>query len=159
MSWLAHWEITVTESPEQEKAEIFRLQARKLFGLLLNLLCNEAQISQSELGRRSTAYRRYLVSKRYIYSESDTGSVGQSGISRVIRAESVPCYSQVYIWLTLLMEIFNSDDYKQMCARSGKEVYVFTKEHWFDMWRLACFGTPEEVIAAYHRHKWLLRQS
>jgi hypothetical protein len=157
MSWLAHWEITVTESPEQEKAEIFRLQARKLFGLLLNLLCNEAQISQSELGRRSTAYRRYLVSKRYIYTGSDTGSVEQSGISRVVRAESVPSYSQVYIWLTLLMEIFNSDDYKQMCARSGKEVYVFTKEHWFDMWHLACYVPPDEVIYAYYKYKHMLK--
>jgi transcriptional regulator with XRE-family HTH domain len=126
---------------------------------MLSLLLKEANISQNELGKRSTEHRSYLVSNGHIPSESDTGSVSQSGISRIINGEYPPSYSQVYIWLSVLRKVFESDDYQTLCATAGKEVYEFTEEFEVDMWHLALFGAPKEVVAAYHRHKWLLKQN
>jgi hypothetical protein len=146
----------MTRDQSLEKANIFRIQARRLFGLLLSLLCEEAQISQNKLGKRATAYRRYLVLKGYVDNDGDTGAIEQSGISRIIKAERAPSYSQVYIWLFLLRDIFESNDYRDMCLNSGKDIYIFTEELEEDMWRLACFGMPKEVIAAYDKHKSLL---
>ena len=59
----------------------------------------------------------------------------------------------------MLRQIFESKDYRDMCARTGSPVYVFTKELEVDMYRLAGFGTPEEVIAAYYRNKWRIKES
>ncbi|HEX3643057.1 MAG TPA: hypothetical protein VHV10_17365 [Ktedonobacteraceae bacterium] len=138
-------------------SEIFLFRARMLFGLLLSFLYEKVCVSQSKLGRKSELYRKYLILKRYIYPEK--GSVGQSGISRIVKNERPPGYTQVFVWLKVLRDIFDSDEYKNLCINTGEAIFEFTEELETDMWRLALLGTPKEVVAAHERHKHLIDES
>jgi hypothetical protein len=91
-------------------------------------------------------------------SESEAGTIDQSGISRVVIGEKSPSYAQTYIWLHLLREIFESKDYRNICTKTHRTAYEFTEELEIDMWRLSMCGTPDEVVAAYHKHKSMLKE-
>lgn len=142
----------LTEEMRRAIAEIWLWRSRFLFGLLLSFLCEKAGISQNKLGKMSEQHRRHLKASKYIYPKSITGAVDQSGISRGISAERPLSYGQVYIWLHVLKEIFESKEYK-----TGND-FEFTKDLEADMWRLALFGTPEEVYFAYKRHEGMINE-
>lgn len=137
-------------------AEIFDIGAHKLFGQLLNFLCEEANISQNKLGTMAKDYRDYLISKGYIVYGCNTKAVDQSGISRVISGKRPLSYAQTYIWLKVLRNIFESDEYKRMCEEEGREIFKF-EDIEMDMWRLAFGGMPKEVIEAYERRKDMVK--
>lgn len=137
----------------RETAEIFRTNARKVFGALLSSLCKNANLSQRELGRRSEVYRKYLVSNGFIKHAYNTGAIDQAAICRAIKGEFPLTYSQVFIWLHLLREVFESDEYKAV-----KPEFNFSKSLEIDMWRLALYGTPEEVIVTYRKYEHMLKK-
>jgi hypothetical protein len=136
-----------------ETSAIFHTNARKIFGLLLSLLCDKANISQRELGRRSESYRNYLIKNRHIQHAYSTGGIQQSAICRAVKGEFPLTYSQVFIWLHLLREVFESDEYK-----AGKPAFNFSRQLEIDMWRLALYGTPDEVTAAYRKYEHMLKK-
>lgn len=140
-------------------AEIFLWRARFLFGILLNDIFEKTDISQGRLGKAAKEYRRYLKSKRYLYPKSDTGTVDQSGISRIINIERPPNFGQIYIWLKVIRKYLESEKYHNKCNLEGKEVFKFTKILEDDIYRLAFCGTPEEVIVAYRRHEYLIDEN
>ncbi len=143
--------------PEEEYkkyiANIFLKNALELFGQMLGFLCEKSMLSQREIGRRATAYREYLRETGYLMPNSNTKAVDQSGISRVIHAEKAPSYSQIFIWFHVLKERFADEGYKVTCIMIEEPVFEFTQEFEDDMWHLAIYGTPREVVAAYERHK------
>lgn len=122
-----------------EISAIFHSNARKIFGLLLSFLCDHAGISQRELGRRSVSYRDYLIKNGHIQKSYSTGGIQHSAICRAIKGEFPLTYSQVFIWLHLL---------KEECSLS--------EQLETDMWRLALYGTPEEVMTAYRSYEHML---
>ena len=124
-----------------ETSAIFHTNGRKIFGALLSSLCEKANISYRELGRRSETYRRYLMDNGHVQHAYSTGGLDHSAIVRAAKGEKPLTYSQVFIWLHLLRE----------------EVH-FSKELETDMFRLALCGTPEEVIFAYNKHKHMLKK-
>lgn len=136
-----------------ETSAIFHTNARKIFGLLLSLLCEKANISQRELGRRSESYRNYLVHNGYIQHAYSTGGIQQSAICRAVKGELSLTYSQVFIWLHLLKEVFESDQYN-----AGKPAFHFSRELETDMWRLALCGIPDEVIVTYRKYEHMLKK-
>jgi hypothetical protein len=137
-------------------AEIFLWRARFLFGILLNDIFEKTDISQGRLGKAAKEYRKYLKSKGYLYSKSDTGTIDQSGISRIINVERPPGYAQIYIWLNVVRKYLESEKYRNKCRIEDIEAFQFTKELESDIYRLAFCGTPEEVVAAYKRHQHLI---
>ena len=134
-------------------ANIFISNAYELFGQMLGFLCEKALFSQSELGRRAKKYREYLKKNGYLPTGGSTKAVDQSGVSRVISAEKPPSYAQIFIWFHCLRERFESEEYAKECEKVREPVFVFIEEFETDMWHLALFGTPREVVTAYEKHK------
>ena len=134
-------------------ASIFLIRAYEIFGQMLDFLCEKSLISQRELGRRSTKYRKYLKDKGSLPPDSNTRAVEHSGISRVISVEKPPSYAQVYIWFHVLEEQFKSEEYAKKCEKMREPIFVFTQKLRTDMYRLALFGTPIEVIVAHEEYK------
>ena len=137
----------------QDVSAIFHTHARKVFGVMLGFLCEKANISQCELGRRSETYRRYLLNEGHILHSYSTGGLDQPTISRAIKGKVILTYSQVFIWLHLIREELESEEYKA----SGMGFYM-SKELETDMWRLALYGTPEEVVYAYCKYEHMLEK-
>lgn len=137
-------------------ADIFLKHAHELFGQMLGFLCEKSLLSQREIGRRAMAYRTYLRGKGYLMPESNTKAVDQSGISRVVHAEKVPSYAQIFIWFHVLKERFADEGYKTTCQMIEEPVFELTQEFEDDLWHLALCGTPKEVVEAYERHKDLI---
>jgi len=86
----------------------------------------------------------------------DTKAVDQSGISRVIAGKRPLSYGQAYIWLKVLRDVFESEEYKNACKEEDKPIFEFTEDLEIDMWRLAHGGTPREVVEAYERRKSMI---
>ena len=137
--------------------EIFDMGAHKLFGQLLGLLCEKANISQNNLGKMAMAYRDYLFEKGYLIHGCNTKAVDQSGISRIIAGKRHLSYAQTYIWLKVLRNVFESEEYKNACEEEGRPIFEFTEDLEIDMWRLAYGGTPKEVVEAYERRKNMVK--
>lgn len=145
---------TLTEEEYKKYiADIFLKNAHELFGQMLGFLCEKSMLSQREIGRRSTTYRGYLREKGYLMSDTVTKAVDQPALSRVIHAEKVPSYSQIFIWFHVFKERFVDQSYKMTCIMINEPIFAFTEEFETDMWHLAIFGTPREVVEAYERHK------
>jgi len=124
-----------------EISAIFHTNARRLFGLLLEMLCQKADISQHELGRRSEAYLDELIVNGHIKHTNKTGCIMQPAICRAVKGKYPLTYTQVFIWLRLL---------KQVCHIS--------KDLETDMWRLALFGMPDEVEEAFRKYEHMLKE-
>jgi transcriptional regulator with XRE-family HTH domain len=133
-------------------ADILRAKARELFGSLLKLLCRRAGITQDKLERDSRAYREELIARGLLQDDNNSGSMNQSAISRVMKGIQPPTYDQVRIWLEVIDRVYKSDKFREICNNIGWPYKdFFTKELKIDMYRLALFGTPEEVVAAYEQ--------
>lgn len=140
-------------------SEVFLWRARFLFGLLLSKLCEDAELSQHSLARKAKAYRKDLRERKYLYSEKSAGAVDQSAISRIINVARPPNYSQVYIWLTVIHNHLESEQYHRKCDKEGKEPYHLMEELKTDIYRLALLGTPEEIFETYKKHNHLIDEN
>jgi len=141
------------KSYAHETSAIFHTDARRVFGVMLSFLCEKANITQRELGRRSEKYRQYLIEKKHIRNAYETGGIDQASICRAVKGKRPLSYSQVFIWLHLIKEQLESEEYKS----SGMGFYM-SKELETDMWRLALYGTPEEVVYAYCKYVHMLEK-
>lgn len=137
-------------------ANIFLVGARELFGRMLSFLCEKSLLSQREIGRRSTQYRKEIKESGRLLAESSTGAVNQSGISRVISTERPPLYGQVFIWFHVLKERFESKEYAKECEELQEPIFKFTQEFEDDMWHAAGYAAPHEVVVVHESHKDLV---
>ena len=135
-----------SEDQQREIAEIFLWKARFLFGIILRALIESTGMSQRQWGKRAREYDKTLKQKRFRYPQSMAGFPGQSGISRIINSERPPTYGQLFVIFRVLAEHFE-----------GKE--DFNEERQTDLWHLALFGSPREVLEAYERHKGAIDES
>jgi hypothetical protein len=135
------------------RADIIRTRSRILFGTLLKIICKRAGITQDKLEEDSRNYCDYLLNTGYIHHIDEIGSLGQSAISRVINGSQPPTYNQVYIWMYVIRQVYESQEYKQACLDLDLIPNDFPRDLETDMYRLARFGTPEEIVTAYERRK------
>lgn len=133
------------------KSEIICDRAHILFGLILRLLCQRANVTQDELEERGKAYRDYLFDKGYIKHGHVLGSLDQTIISRVVSGERRPSYDQVAIWLKVIEDTFKSDMYKNERKLRGLIIYDLPADLKRDLYHLAGFGAPDEIVAAFER--------
>lgn len=143
----------MSENHEQAlyKSEIICDRAHILFGLILRLLCQRANVTQDELEERGKAYRDYLFIQGYIKPGQVLGSLDQTVISRVVSGERRPSYDQVAIWLKVLEDTFKSDMYKNERKRRGLTIYDLSSDLKRDLYHLAGFGAPDEIVAAFEK--------
>lgn len=143
----------LSEDHEQSlyKYEIICDRAHILFGLILRLLCQRANVTQDELEERSRAYRDYLFAKGYLKPGHVLSSLDQAAISRVISGDRWPSYDQVTIWIRVLEDTFKSDAYKNERKGRGLTIYDLPYDLKVDLFHLAGFGAPGEIVASYER--------
>lgn len=140
-------------------SEVLRTDARVLFGSLLKLLCRRAGITQQKLESDSKDYRKDLIQFGFLRHDEETGSMNQSVISLVMKGLQPPTYAQTCIWLDVIDRVYKSEKYREICREIGwPYANFFSKDLKTDMYRLASFGTPEEIVEAYERRKSLLLQ-
>ena len=118
--------------------------------LILKLLCQRAGITQDELADKGKAYRDYLFVKGYIKPWYELSALDQAAISRVLNGRK-PSYDQVETWLYILEEEFNSAEYKEKCVEKHLPIYEFSYELKTDLFHLAGFPAPDEMVAAFER--------
>lgn len=129
-------------------------QAQKLFGKLLDQLMLASLLSQYQLSREATARRDALIAEDRI-SRGDPllGSMAQQTISNVIAGQR-PTYGQVDIWLGVIKDWYQSQEMLDKVASVGlPKPQPFTAQLEKNMWRLALFGTKNEIKAAYNKCK------
>jgi hypothetical protein len=133
------------------KSEIICDRAHRLFGLILRLLCQRANVTQDFLEEEGKAYRDYLLLKGYIRPGYALGSLEQDAISRVLSGDRWPSYDQVHIWLHVIEETLNSEKYKKVRREHGLTIYELEDDLKTDLYHLAGFGSPDEIIAAFEK--------
>lgn len=136
------------------KSEIICDRARILFGLILRLLCQRANITQDELEERGKALKadeEQLILKVHLKLEHVQSGLDQTAISRVVSGERWPSYDQVTIWLEIIEDTFKSESYKRERKRRGLTIYDLPYDLKVDLFRLAGFGMPDEIVSAYEK--------
>lgn len=129
-------------------------QACGLFGKLLDQLMLASLLSQHRLSKEATARRNALIAEgRISRGDPFIGSMAQPTISNVIAGQR-PTYGQVGIWLDVIKDWYQSPKMFEKVAKAGlPDPLPFTDELEGDMWRLALFGTKDEIKAAYKKCK------
>lgn len=126
-------------SDQRYIASIIRKDALKLFGKLLRALMEKADINQVQLEARSLAQRKAWADQGF-FKEAESGDLTQSSISQAINGKlRRPSYGQIFIWLYIVEEALKAKGYD------------FPKDFKDDMFHLACYVPPDEVINAYKR--------
>ncbi len=133
------------------KSEIICARSHILFGLILRLLCQRASITQEVVAERGKAYREYLFAKGYIKPGYALGGLDQGAISKVMNGEKWPSYDQVQTWVHVLEKEFNSEEYRQIRKDKHLPIYEFPYELKIDLYHLAGFGAPDEIVHAFER--------
>lgn len=133
------------------RSEVICDRAHILFGLILRLLCQRANITQDYLEEAGKAYRDYLIERGYLRPGYVVGALDQGAISRVINGDLWPSYDQVAIWLHVIEETLKSGRYKQVRKERGLVVYELGEDLKTDLYHLAGFGSPDEIVEAYNK--------
>lgn len=138
---------------EREKAlyesEVMYGGALTLFGIFLRWLCLEAYITQEALEERGVKYREYLFVKGYRKPGYVYGALDQKAISYVMNGKRWPAQDQVEIWMHVIEDALNSEEYKRNQEKREKTLFVLTKEFQEDMYHLVGLAAPWEIVAAY----------
>lgn len=130
-------------------------QAPKLFGKILNQLMQASLLSQSQMAKKATVRRDALIEQGKISrGDSLLGSMVQETISKVVLGQQRPTYGQVGIWLDVVREWYQSQEMLDKVKKAGMLTpHPFTDDLEKNMWRLALFGTKNEIKAAYEKCK------
>jgi hypothetical protein len=129
-------------------------RAPKLFGQLLDQLMLASLLSQHQLSKEATARRKKLIDDGKI-SPGDPliGGMTQQTISNVTAGQR-PTYGQVGIWFDVIRDWYRSPKMFEKVAKAGlPEPVPFTAALEKNMWRLALFGTMDEIKEAYEQCK------
>lgn len=124
---------------QRQTAGIIRKDALKLFGKLLRELMEKADINQVQLEARALAQRKAWAEQGF-FNEAESGDLSQTAISQVINGKlRRPSYGQIFIWLYIVEEALKANGHD------------FPGDLKSDMFHLACYVPPVEIVAAYHR--------
>jgi hypothetical protein len=134
-------EENMNEEQQRQIAEIFLWKSRFLFGIILRSLIGSLGTSQRKLGKEAIEYDNSLKERKFRYPGSMEGFPGRTGISRLINAKRPPTYGQVFVIFRVLKQHFDE---------IGED---FNEERQKDLWHLALFGSPREVLEAYEKYK------
>jgi hypothetical protein len=139
--------------------ELLRKAPRR-FSELLDQLCTAAGLSQARLSREAKQIRKHFIEEGLIAPRDPLiGSMEQPTISSVISGAQAPTYGQVWIWLKAIRTWYESPRLVEKCKQIESEYHIempvpqFDHKLEMDLWRLALFGTPDEIINAYNRTK------
>lgn len=142
-----------------EENEIVYERAHVLFGLILRLLCGRANITQDYLEEQGKAYRDVLIAEGKLPPKYPVGSLDQEAISRVWKGERLPSSRpQVGIWLDVIENTFNSEKYLEIRKKYKLPVYDLPHDLKVDMYHLAGFGAPDEIVASYKRRLSMIKK-
>jgi transcriptional regulator with XRE-family HTH domain len=133
------------------RSEITNTRGQVLFCLIFKLLCQRAGITQDELADKGKVYRDYQFVKGYIKPWYKLSALDQGAISRVLSGDRSPSYDQVETWLDILEKEFNSDEYKEKSIEKNLPIYEFPSELKTDLFHLAGFPAPDEMMDAYEK--------
>jgi hypothetical protein len=137
----------------ENMADVLR-ESRKRFGNLLGELCEVSGFTQGKLSREAKLVYRQMVEDGNIHAEDPVGSMEQPTISKVIAGVQDPTYFQVYIWLRVIRKHIESDQFAKVCKDLKlNSVPTFSLDLELDLWRLAHFTPPSELLNTYEKRK------
>jgi len=139
-------------------SEIICERAHVLFGMILRLLCSQANITQEKLRELGKDYRDSLFERGLIKPGYVVGALDQDAISRVISGERWASYDQVSIWLKVIENRFNDLEYKQVRSDHNLLIYDLSDDLKVDMFHLAGFGAPNEIVASYEKRLSMVKE-
>jgi hypothetical protein len=137
---------------------VFLMQnAPRVFARLLEQLMLASLITQSQLAKRATAYRQQLIDQKIIEAgDTQIGAMSQTAISNVIQGVVVrPTDGQLWIWLEILQDWYQSAEMKTRIKENDLEMPVFSEQLHRDLELLALRGSIYEIEDAYERCKEL----
>jgi hypothetical protein len=123
------------------------------FGELLREVCEISGITQGKLSREAKEERQRLIGKGIISLEDSIGSMEQPTISKVMAGGQEPTYIQVYIWLHVIRAHYESAQFAEICEELGIPLPEFSPELERELWRLATFVPPDELLRVYEETK------
>ncbi len=112
------------------------------FGILLNQICQDADISQHKLGYVAREKYAELIDAGHIRSGENLGSMKQSVISLVFNSKQDATPAQVYIWIEALKSF---PKFHQFCSDNNFD----EKELETNLWNTTDYKTPEELAKAF----------
>lgn len=145
-----------------QSAEFIHLihEAPKLFGRLLEELCMKAGLHQAHLSKKADIIRKQFIDNGVILpGDPLIGSMYQPAISRVMSGEQRPTYGQVLIWLHVIKKWYVGPELRKACKIVEIEYDIempvpqFDGDLEQDLWYLALFGKPSDIVQAYERRK------
>jgi hypothetical protein len=128
--------------------------SQKRFGELLREVCEISGFTQGNLSREAKKELQRLIQAGEIFPDDPIGSMEQPAISKVMAGLQAPTYFQVYIWLKVIEEHYNSDEFTEICHQLHiAHPPVFTDQLKQELWRLATFVPPDELHENYKNTK------
>jgi hypothetical protein len=129
--------------------------APKVFSRMFNQLMLGCFISQSELARKATATRQSLIDDNVIArGDKLIGSQAQQTIDNVTDGDQRPTHGQLRIWLDAIADwCEDSPAMLAKIAKIGVSKPRYPREIERDLYRLALFGTFDEIKKAYEKWK------
>jgi len=124
----------------------------KEFGHLLREVCQVAGFTQAKLSREAEDERLRLIESGDL-NPYDPCTTDQITLARVMAGLQEPNSYQVYVWLKVLREHFESERFAQICQDLGLPLPTFSKELEAELWRLSNRQTPDELRQVYEWSK------
>lgn len=123
--------------------------ALQLFGQLFKDLLLASLLSQKKLSEEATSRRDALVAKRKIVAGDPlVGSMAQQTISKVISGQR-PTPGQLRIWLDFVKEWLQNPEIQAELRKNNLPIPDLNEDFRKALYRLALYGTPDEIEKAY----------
>lgn len=140
-----------------DERRIFLMKnAPRLFARLFEQLMLASLLTQSQLSKMAIAFRKERLYETGLveHGDSQIGAMSQTGISNVISGVvPKPTDGQLWIWLEILQDWYNSEEMKQRIEDNDLDMLEFPEQLKRDLELLALRGSIEEIDAAYERCK------
>ena len=112
------------------------------FGILLNQICQDSDISQHKLGHVAREKYAELIDAGHIRPGENLGSMKQSVISLVFNSKQDATPAQVYIWIEALKSF---PKFHQFCTDNNLD----EKELETNLWNTTDYKSPDELAKAF----------
>ena len=136
------------------QSSILLKQAPKVFSRMFEQLMLGCFISQGELSRKAIAIHNALKRDGTLKKGNSLGSMAQPTISYVIDGTQRPGQGQLLLWLEVIRQWCNdSPEMLAKIAKIGVPKPRYPREVEQDLYRLALYGTIDEIYEAYEYWK------
>jgi hypothetical protein len=128
-------------------------KALELFGQLFKDLLLASILSQKKLSEEATRLRDEFVSKRQMVpGDPLVGGMTQQTISKVTTGQR-PTPGQLRIWLDIVKDWINNPAIRAELIKNNLPIPDLNEEFERALWRLALYGTIDEIEGAYKAWK------